>query len=88
MQEYRTLDTERRKPRVAGTRLDVIQLWDSVQSVDGGAEAVAARWGVSVEAVREGVRYYEAHSEELESVREEEREDAAVARRLQREGVI
>jgi len=88
MQEYRSLDTERAKPRVDGTRIDVIQLWDAVQSVEGGAEAVATRWDISVEAVREGVRYYEAHTEELESVQQEERDDTAVARKLQREGII
>ena len=88
MQEYRSLDTERPKPRVNGTRIDVIQLWDAVQSVEGGVEAVAARWDVSVEAVREAVRYYEAHTEELETVRREQREDAAVARELQRQGLI
>ena len=88
MQEYRSLDTERAKPRVDGTRIDVIQLWDAVQSVEGGVEAVATRWDISVRAVREAVRYYETHAEELESVRETERDDTAVGRKLQREGII
>lgn len=88
MQTYRYLDTERPKPRLKGTRLNVVQLWEMAQSVDGGVDAVASRWDVPVEAVEEAVQYYEVNRAELESVLETEREDASVAEELQRDGIV
>ena len=88
MYEYRHLNVDRPKPRLKQCRLNVVQLWHMVHSVDGGVEAVASRWDVPVEAVEEAVQYYSDHREELQAVVEEEEEDAMLARQLQREGYI
>lgn len=86
-EQYEHLDVDRDRPRLAGERLGVIEIHDMVASL-GSAEEVASEWDVDAEAVRQAVEYYWEHREELEAVRERDREDSELASQLQRDGEI
>lgn len=55
-----------RRPALAGTRLDVWQVIETVRQNGNSVEEAAAYLGLPVEKVRAGVRYYADYPEEID----------------------
>lgn len=56
-----------RRPAVAGTRLDVWQVVETVRANDGDARAAAEYLGIGEHRVRAAVRYYAANQDEVDA---------------------
>ncbi len=59
-----------RRAALAGTRLDVSQVIDTLRESDNSVEATADYLGISEQAVRAAVRYYSEFQNEIDEWRE------------------
>jgi uncharacterized protein (DUF433 family) len=55
-----------RRPRIAGTGLDVWEIVETFRNADGSVEETAAYLGIPVRLVREALRYYADYSAEID----------------------
>jgi uncharacterized protein (DUF433 family) len=65
-----------RRPALAGTRLDVAQVIDTLRESDNSVGATAEYLGIPEQHVRAAVRYYAEFREEIDEWRERVREVA------------
>lgn len=73
-----------RRATLAGTRLDVWQVIETVRDHANSAEAAAAYLELPIHKVRAAVRYYAMHREEIDLITEREIETAERAEELWR----
>lgn len=77
-----------RRPALAGTRIDVWQVIDTIRHTGGSVEEAGASLGLSEWKIRACVAYYAAHREEIDAWTRRAHEDAdreQAARRLELE---
>jgi uncharacterized protein (DUF433 family) len=56
-----------RRPRVAGTGLDVWEVIETIRSADGSVEEASAYLGIPARLVREALRYYADYRPEIDA---------------------
>jgi len=70
---FRRGGSGQRRPALAGTRLDVWQVIDTVQGEGGDVSAAAEYLGIPERSIRAAVDYYADFADEIDAYRAEER---------------